>query len=113
MLAVKGLGGYHLAVDAASEPAAAALRARKHREDKPFAVMVADLAAARALCEVDAAGEALLTSAGRPIVLLTAPAGRGPVAGAVAPGNRQLGLHAALHPAAPPAAPRPSAARSC
>ena len=41
MLAVKGLGGYHLAVDAGSEPAAAALRARKHREDKPFAIMVA------------------------------------------------------------------------
>ena len=38
VLAVKGLGGYHLAVDAASEPAAAALRGRKHREDKPFAV---------------------------------------------------------------------------
>ena len=41
---VKGLGGYHLAVDAADEDAVATLRARKHREDKPFAVMVADLA---------------------------------------------------------------------
>ncbi len=54
IVAVKGLGGYHLAADAASEPAVAALRARKHREDKPFAVMVADLAGGRALCEVDA-----------------------------------------------------------
>ena len=53
ILAIKGLGGYHLAVDATSEKAAAALRERKHREDKPFAVMVADVAAARELCEVD------------------------------------------------------------
>src|SRR6516165_8993718 len=53
VLAVKGLGGYHLAVDAASEDAATALRARKHREDKPFAVMAAGLAVARQLCEVD------------------------------------------------------------
>ena len=48
VLAVKGLGGYHLAVDAGSEPAAAALRQRKHREDKPFALMVADVEAAAA-----------------------------------------------------------------
>src|SRR5919108_17242 len=47
VVAVKGLGGYHLAADAAAEPAVAALRSRKHREDKPFAVMVADLGAAR------------------------------------------------------------------
>ena len=45
MLAVKGLGGYHLAVDAGTDPAAAALRGRKHRGDKPFALMVADVAA--------------------------------------------------------------------
>ena len=48
----------------------AALRARKHREDKPFAVMVADLAGARALCRVDPAEEAMLASPRRPIVLL-------------------------------------------
>ena len=70
MLAVKGLGGYHLAVDAGCETAAAALRARKHREDKPFAVLAADLAAARLLAEVDEAAADLLTSASRPIVLL-------------------------------------------
>ena len=46
VLAIKGLGGYHLAVDAACAPAAETLRARKHREDKPFAVLAADLAAA-------------------------------------------------------------------
>jgi hydrogenase maturation protein HypF len=91
VLAVKGLGGYHLAVDATSEAAAAALRARKHREDKPFAVMVADVAAARLLCDVDEAAAALLASSRRPIVLLPRFPGDG-LAGAVAPGNRQLGL---------------------
>jgi hydrogenase maturation protein HypF len=91
VLAVKGLGGYHLAVDAACEEAAAALRARKHREDKPFAVLAADLAAARRLCEVDDAAAGLLTSSGRPIVLMPRlPGAR--VAAATAPGNRQLGI---------------------
>jgi hydrogenase maturation protein HypF len=96
ILAVKGLGGYHLAADAASGPATAALRARKHREDKPFAVMVADLAAAGALAAVSPAGAELLTSPARPIVLLPRrpdPAdGAATVAAAVAPGNRQLGV---------------------
>ncbi len=93
ILAVKGLGGYHLAVDAGNAAAAAALRSRKHREDKPFALMVPDLAAARALCEVDPAAERLLTSSRRPIVLLPRQAGADRlVAAPVAPGNRQLGL---------------------
>jgi hydrogenase maturation factor HypF (carbamoyltransferase family) len=69
VLAVKGLGGYHLAVDATSQAAAATLRERKVREDKPFAVMVPNVAAARQLGEVEAAA-ALLTSGRRPIVLL-------------------------------------------
>jgi hydrogenase maturation protein HypF len=90
VLAIKGLGGYHLAVDAGCEAAAAALRARKHREDKPFAVMAADLAAAQQLCEVDEASAGLLTSPRRPIVLM--PRRPGTVAAAVAPGNRQLGV---------------------
>jgi len=96
VLAVKGLGGYHLAADAGSAPAAAALRQRKHREDKPFAVMVADIAAARRLCEVSGTAADLLASARRPIVLLPrrAAGADGPpaVAPAVAPGNRQLGV---------------------
>ena len=75
ILAVKGLGGYHLAADAGTSRRVAALRARKHREDKPFAVMAADLAAARALCEVDAAAAALLTSPGRPDRAAAAPGG--------------------------------------
>jgi hydrogenase maturation protein HypF len=91
VLAIKGLGGYHLAADAACEQAVAALRARKHREDKPFAVMVADLATARRLCELDDAAADLLTSPSRPIVLLT----RRPdaaLAASTAPGNRSLGI---------------------
>jgi hydrogenase maturation protein HypF len=91
VLAVKGLGGYHLAVDASSEPAAAALRARKHREDKPFAVMVSGVTAARRLCEVDEAAAAVLASSRRPVVLLARRPSAG-VAASVAPGNRQLGL---------------------
>jgi hydrogenase maturation protein HypF len=91
ILAVKGLGGYHLAVDAACQPAAAALRARKHREDKPFAVLAADLTAARELAEVDQAAADLLTSPGRPIVLLPRHP-RAVVAAATAPGNRSLGI---------------------
>jgi hydrogenase maturation protein HypF len=91
IMAVKGLGGYHLAADAASEVAVATLRARKHREDKPFAVMVADVAAARRLCVVDETAASLLESHARPIVLLP----RLPdadVAASAAPGNRQLGI---------------------
>jgi hydrogenase maturation protein HypF len=91
ILAIKGLGGYHLATAADDEKAVAALRARKHREDKPFAVMAADVAAARELAEVDDPAERLLTSPRRPIVLLPCRPGA-PVAEAVAPGNRQLGV---------------------
>ena len=92
IVAVKGLGGYHLAADAASEEATAALRARKHREDKPFAVMAADLAAARQLAYVDDAAAALLASPARPIVLLPRRPQDAKVAAATAPGNRQLGV---------------------
>jgi hydrogenase maturation protein HypF len=91
VVAVKGLGGYHLAADAASEAAVAALRARKHREDKPFAILAADVAAARRLCAVDEAAASLLENRARPVVLLP----RLPdadVAASVAPGNRQLGI---------------------
>jgi hydrogenase maturation protein HypF len=91
VLAVKGLGGYHLAADARGQAAVAALRARKHREDKPFAVLAADLAAAHALGEIDPAAAALLTSPGRPIVLLPRHP-RADVAPAAAPGNRYLGV---------------------
>ncbi len=95
VVAIKGLGGYHLAVLATSEAAAAALRARKHREDKPFAVMVRDIETARWLCEIDGTEEQLLSGIRRPIVLLERRPDGGslrPVAPSVAPGNRLLGL---------------------
>jgi hydrogenase maturation protein HypF len=91
VLAVKGIGGYHLAVLAGDERAAATLRRRKHREDKPFAVMVADIAAAALLCDVDQTSVGLLTDRRRPIVLLPRVTDA-PVAPSVAPGNRQLGV---------------------
>ncbi|GIH93548.1 carbamoyltransferase HypF [Planobispora siamensis] len=91
VVAVKGLGGYHLAALASDEDAVAALRRRKHREDKPFAVMAADLEQAGLLCEVDAPAAALLADRARPIVLLQRRAGA-PVAASAAPGNRRLGV---------------------
>ena len=89
IVAVKGLGGYHLAVGARHEDAARNLRARKHREDKPFAVMVADIEQARELAEVSEAAEEALSGRRRPIVLLPKNAD---LADAVAPGNRRIGL---------------------
>jgi hydrogenase maturation protein HypF len=91
ILALKGLGGYHLAATAADASAVATLRSRKHREDKPFAVMAADLRSARSLGEAGPAEEALLTSVRRPVVLLRRHADA-PLAGAVAPGNRSIGV---------------------
>jgi hydrogenase maturation protein HypF len=70
IVAVKGLGGYHLACDATDPAAIARLRDRKHRWAKPFAVMVRDLAAARALADLSPEEEALLISPARPIVLV-------------------------------------------
>ena len=97
VVAVKGMGGYHLAADARQEGAVARLRGRKHREDRPFALMVEDVAAARELCEVGPEELALLTSAARPIVILarrpgTADGATTPVAPSVAPGSSSLGL---------------------
>jgi hydrogenase maturation protein HypF len=69
ILAVKGIGGYHLACRADDEVVVARLRARKHREDKPFALMAADLDAAARLVELSDAARRLLQSPARPIVL--------------------------------------------
>jgi hydrogenase maturation protein HypF len=91
VLACKGLGGFHLMCDARSEAAVGRLRARKAREDKPFALMVRDLAAARSLAEISPAAAALLESAEAPIVLLPRLAEEA-VARAVAPGRPELGL---------------------
>ena len=97
ILAVKGIGGYHLACDAANARAVAELRTRKRRGDKPFAVMVADLATARTLGEVDAASARLLSGTQRPIVLMPRREGAA-VADAVAPHNPDLGLMLAYTP---------------
>jgi hydrogenase maturation protein HypF len=91
ILAVKGLGGYHLACRADDEAAVGALRAAKHREDRPFALMVRDLGAARALVELGDAETTLLRSPERPIVLAPRRPG-GAVAASVAPRVPELGL---------------------
>jgi hydrogenase maturation protein HypF len=91
VMAVKGLGGYHLAAAADDDDAVAALRTRKHREDKPFAVMAADIEQARRVCLVGPADEALLASPRRPIVLLSRRSDA-EVGQSVAPGNRFLGV---------------------
>jgi hydrogenase maturation protein HypF len=91
IVAVKGVGGYHLAVDAADETAVAELRRRKARDDKPFAVLVADVATARELVVLDGATEAELASPRRPIVLARRRR-QAPVAAGVAPGMPELGL---------------------
>jgi hydrogenase maturation protein HypF len=70
--ALKGLGGYHLACDARNAAAVLALRERKYRKEKPFAVMAKNLAVARGLAHFTLEGEAMLTSAARPIVLAPA-----------------------------------------
>jgi hydrogenase maturation protein HypF len=72
VLALKGLGGFHLACDATNGDAVATLRARKRRWGKPFAIMVPDLETARALCRVGDEEAALLSGPKRPIVLLRA-----------------------------------------
>jgi hydrogenase maturation protein HypF len=91
VVAVKGIGGFHLACRADDEAAVARLRERKHREDKPFALMAPDLAAARGLVELGPAEEQLLSSAARPIVLARPRPGVR-VAGAVAPRSDELGV---------------------
>ena len=91
IVAMKGIGGYHLVVDATNESAVGELRRRKARDDKPFAVMVASLAAANLLCDLDESASAALTSIRRPIVLAPRRSD-GDLAAAVAPGLPELGL---------------------
>ncbi len=81
IVAVKGLGGFHLACDATDSDAVARLRRRKHRDAKPFAVMVRDLAAARRVASLSPEEEALLSAPERPIVLCTGRDEQGLAAG--------------------------------
>ncbi|MBF0482331.1 MAG: carbamoyltransferase HypF [Desulfovibrionaceae bacterium] len=91
VVAVKGLGGFHLCCDAASDAAVARLRARKGRPNKPLAVMVADAQTAKSLARVDEASAALLTGHIRPIVLCRAIADAG-LSALIAPDTDALGL---------------------
>jgi hydrogenase maturation protein HypF len=97
VLAVKGVGGYHLACDAANDLAVTELRRRKRRGDKPFAVMVSDLAAARDIAMVDDASARLLSGPQRPIVLMPRRPGA-TISDAVAPHNPDLGVMTAYTP---------------
>jgi hydrogenase maturation protein HypF len=91
VVAVKGLGGFHLAVDATNPAAVALLRQRKRRVEKPFAVMVPDLQAAEEICQLDATARTLLQSMQRPIVLLPKKTPSA-IPDEVAPFNRYLGI---------------------
>lgn len=93
VVAVKGIGGFHLACDAGNDAAVAALRRRKGRGDKPFAVMATTIAQARALCAIDGDEALQLESRARPIVLLRRRHEAGDaVSRLVAPGQDHLGL---------------------
>jgi hydrogenase maturation protein HypF len=91
VVAVKGIGGFHLACDATSATAVGELRRRKARDDKPFAVMVSDVDAARELCELDDTAADTLASPRRPIVLAPRVTGAR-VVDEVAPGLPELGV---------------------
>ena len=93
IIALKGLGGYHLACDAQDARAVTELRRRKHRDEKPLAVMIRDLQAVAGLCVVEEAERVALSSPRRPIVLLRRRAeSEIEIAAEVAPANPTLGL---------------------
>lgn len=90
IIAVKGLGGYHLACDAEDAGAVGELRSRKTREDKPFALMAADVETVERFCEISEEERGLLLSPKRPVVLLRKKGEELP--DAIAPKNRYLGF---------------------
>jgi hydrogenase maturation protein HypF len=89
--AIKGLGGYHLACDAGNPAAVSELRRRKHRDEKPFALMVRDLESVDTICELNGAERGLLDSPRRPIVLLRKRP-TAAIADSVAPQNSYFGV---------------------
>jgi hydrogenase maturation protein HypF len=108
IVALRGLGGFHLAVNADNEDAVTLLRSRKHRKQKPFALMAGNIETVRRCCHVSESEANLLTSPERPIVLLDRREAA-PVANAVAPGSCTLGvmlpytpLHHLLFETSPP-----------
>ncbi|HQL89926.1 MAG TPA: carbamoyltransferase HypF [Syntrophales bacterium] len=99
ILAIKGLGGFHLAVDASNEEAVRRLRSRKYREEKPLAIMVRDIDAVSRIAKIGRAERELLLSPQRPIVLCR-KLDDGPIAPSVAPGVPNQGImlpYAPLH----------------
>jgi hydrogenase maturation protein HypF len=98
IVAIKGIGGYHLACDARQEQAVSKLRDRKNREAKPFAVMCSSLKVIKQLCEVSDKEETLLASTARPIVLLAKKTGYD-LAESIAPGTGFLGVMLPYAPA--------------
>jgi hydrogenase maturation protein HypF len=100
IVAVKGIGGFHLMVDARNEGAVAELRRRKRREEKPFAVMSPALAAVQRYADVGECEAELLSSLARPIVLVGRRSESPPaeLAPSVAPGNRRYGAMLAYAP---------------
>lgn len=91
IVAIKGIGGFHLVCDALNANVVAQLRARKYREDKPFAMMASSVAVVRKYCEVSNEAAQLLLTPQRPIVLLTKREGC-LISAAVAPGINNLGF---------------------
>ncbi len=91
ILAIKGIGGFHLACDATSTESVGRLRERKHRFEQPFAVMARDLTAARAIARIDDGEARLLTSRERPVVLLRKTP-QSPLSPLVSPGNGCVGI---------------------
>lgn len=91
IVAVKGLGGFLLACDAENDSAVRLLRQRKHRSDKPFAVMARDLAAVEAFCIASESDRAALENPRRPIVILPRRPGA-KISGEIAPGNNSIGV---------------------
>ncbi|OGA04016.1 MAG: carbamoyltransferase HypF [Betaproteobacteria bacterium RIFCSPLOWO2_02_FULL_62_17] len=92
IVAIKGLGGFHLACDARNADAVTRLRERKAREEKPFAVMLANVASAQAFAEVPSAAADLLESVERPIVLVRKLRGCDAALAGIAPGLAWLGV---------------------
>ncbi len=91
VIAIKGLGGFHLTADATNETAVQTLRRRKNREEKPLAIMLPDPETVEKICTFDETEKKLLESPQRPIVLLKKRRDI-PIAESVAPGNRRLGV---------------------
>jgi len=92
IVAIKGLGGWHLACDATAEESVRELRRRKQRDEKPLAVMVRDLATVERLAELGEAERRLLQSPAHPIVIVPCREGPSRIVAAVAPGSKRLGL---------------------